>query len=191
MLRSNLAKILTTGGPFWGTSGQNWGGGGAKSYLGPPTQIFGGAMAPLAPPVPPPLLSEEEKEKFFVSRSDDNWFCSECVSFLQDSIKWGCMIGVDDISNKLDSMYDEIICWRLNLFEVPKGKAGKDFIMELDRLLSKLTFKTNWKSLSLKLIHVYIIGADFLSIFVLNILKIFFNIAIFSLENFNLTLHYN
>ena len=30
--------------------------GGAKTYLGPPTHIFGGAMAPLAPPVPPPLI---------------------------------------------------------------------------------------------------------------------------------------
>ena len=36
-----------------------------------------------------------------------------------------------------------------------------------------------------------IIGADFLSIFVLNIPRIFFNIAIFFLENFNLALHYN
>ena len=34
-------------------------------------------------------------------------------------------------------------------------------------------------------------GADFLSIFVRNIQKIFFNIAIFLLENFNLALHYN
>ena len=54
MLRSNLAKILTTACPFWGARGQNFGG--AKTYLGPPTQIFGGAMAPLAPPVPPPLM---------------------------------------------------------------------------------------------------------------------------------------
>ena len=36
-----------------------------------------------------------------------------------------------------------------------------------------------------------VIGADLLSIFVLNIPRIFFNIAIFFLENFNLALHYN
>ena len=48
-----------------------------------------------------------------------------------------------------------MICWKLNLFEVPRGKAGKDFIIELERLLSELTYKTNWKSLSLKLIHVF------------------------------------
>ena len=67
VLRSNLAKSLTTGRPFWGGgggSGQNFGGGGgggggAKTYFGPPTQILGGggAMAPWPPPpVPPPLV---------------------------------------------------------------------------------------------------------------------------------------
>ena len=54
VLRSNLAKSLTTGRPFWGGgggSGQNFGG--AKTYLGPPTQIFGGGGGPW-PPWPPP-----------------------------------------------------------------------------------------------------------------------------------------
>ena len=46
VLRSNLAMILTNGPNFGRVSGQNFGG--AKTYLGPPTQIFGGAMAPLA-----------------------------------------------------------------------------------------------------------------------------------------------
>ena len=72
-----------------------------------------------------------------------------------DRAQWGNMTGWDEISQKLDSMYQEIVCWKLNLFEVPKGKAGKDFLIELDRLLGELTYKTNWKSLSLKLIHVF------------------------------------
>ena len=101
------------------------------------------------------VLSEEEKEKYFVCKSDDKWYCCECVSFLQGAIKWGNMMGVDEIGQKLDTMYDEIVCWKLKLFEVPKGKAGKDFIVELDRLLSELTYNTNWKSLSLKLIHIF------------------------------------
>lgn len=33
------------------------------------------------------FLSEEEKEKYFVNRSNDNWYCGECVSFLQGAIK--------------------------------------------------------------------------------------------------------
>ena len=101
------------------------------------------------------VLSEDEKNKFFVIKSDDPWHCAECASFLQGSIKWGNMVGSDEISQQLDSMCNEMVCWKLNLFEVPRGKAGKDFINELERLLSELTYKTNWKSLSLKLIHVF------------------------------------
>ena len=82
-------------------------------------------------------------------KSVDKWYCSECVQLLQGAIKWGNMTGWDEISQKLDSMYQELVCWKLNLFEVPKGKAGKDFLVELDRLLGELTYKTNWKSLSL------------------------------------------
>ncbi len=42
------------------------------------------------------------------------------------------------------------------MFEVPKGNTGKNFIKELERLLSEFTHSTKWKALSLKLIHVYI-----------------------------------
>ncbi len=78
------------------------------------------------------VLSEEEKEKYFIQLSNDKWYCKDCVLFLQGGSKWGEMIGFDEISSKLDAMYDEIICWRLNLFDVPRGKAGKDFIEELN-----------------------------------------------------------
>ena len=88
-------------------------------------------------------------------KSVDPWHCCVFTQFIQGAIKWGNMTGWVEIGEKLDSMYQEIVCWKLNLFEVPKGKAGKDFITELDRLLSELTFRTNWKSLSLKLIHVF------------------------------------
>ena len=69
-------------------------------------------------------------------KSVEPWYCCVCAQFLQGAIKWGNMTGWIEISEKLDSMYQEIVCWKLNLFEVPKGKAGKDFIIELDRLLS-------------------------------------------------------
>ena len=50
------------------------------------------------------VLSEDEKNKFFVIKSDDPWHCAECASFLQGSIKWGNMVGSDEISQQLDSM---------------------------------------------------------------------------------------
>ncbi len=72
------------------------------------------------------VLSEEEKEKYCIQRSNDMWFCKNCVLFLQGGIKWGEMIGFDEISSKLDAMYDEIICWRLNLFNVVTQRKGRE-----------------------------------------------------------------
>ena len=46
------------------------------------------------------VLSEEEKEKYFVKKSVDKWYCSECVCFLQDALKWGNMMGWDVINQK-------------------------------------------------------------------------------------------
>ena len=40
---------------FAGTGG--WIIGGAKGYVGPPSQIIGGAWPPLAPPLPTPMSS--------------------------------------------------------------------------------------------------------------------------------------
>ncbi len=61
------------------------------------------------------------------------------------------MLGETEITSKLDQAYDEMVYWKNNLFEVPKGKAGKNFIIELERILSEFIYNTKWKSLSLKL----------------------------------------
>ena len=101
------------------------------------------------------VLSEEEQLKFFENQSSDQWYCKECVRRLQESIRWGRMIGEDEIGAKLDDVYNEMITWKSNLFEVPRGKAGKEFIEEVSRILSEFTYNTKWKPLSLKLVHVF------------------------------------
>ena len=74
------------------------------------------------------VLSEEEKDKYFVRKSVDNWYCCDCVQFLQGAIKWGNMIGWDEIS--------------LNQF-----KAGfnlqRDPVLEAQHLRS--TQRQSWK----------------------------------------------
>jgi len=32
--------------------------------------------------------------------------------------------------------YDEVVHWRSNLFPVPRGKVGKEFVQELAQLIS-------------------------------------------------------
>ena len=54
VLRSNLAKILTTGHPFWGGQWSKFWGGGPKHALAHPLRFLGGPWPPCPPPPPPP-----------------------------------------------------------------------------------------------------------------------------------------
>ena len=49
------------------------------------------------------------------------------------NFKWGEVDG-DVFCSNINSAYAEIVHWRRNLFLVPSGKAGKEFILELTRL---------------------------------------------------------
>ena len=55
----------------------------------------------------------------------------ECHSL---SFVWGCHEG-DAFCRLIDDTYKEVIHWRRNLFKVPTGKNGNDFVCELARLL--------------------------------------------------------
>ena len=39
---------------------------------------------------------------------------------------------------------------------LPRGKAARDFLTELTRLINLFTFDTKWKPLALKFVHVFI-----------------------------------
>ena len=43
----------------------------------------------------------------------------------------------------------------MNLFEVPRGKAGKDIITEITRLLSLINTRTQWESLALNILMIF------------------------------------
>lgn len=42
------------------------------------------------------------------------------------------------------------------MFEVPRGRAGKEFIEELTRLFNLFIYKTKWRPVALKLVHVFL-----------------------------------
>ena len=60
------------------------------------------------------------------------------------------------IRNKISEIYEEIIKWRKNLFLVPPGKSGTDFIKELTRLLQLFVDETKWMRLALARVHIFI-----------------------------------
>ena len=47
---------------------------------------------------------------------------------------WGRQTG-DQICRVINSIYQEVFCWRCNLFKVPSGKVGREFVNEMARLL--------------------------------------------------------
>ena len=66
----------------------------------------------------------------------ENWFCTDCRSYLETSIKWGSMTGEYEIGAILNEIYKEVIGWQNNCFMVPRGKVGKDLLDEITRLLN-------------------------------------------------------
>ena len=56
----------------------------------------------------------------------------------------------------ISSTYDEVTKWKKNLFMMPRGKSGIDFIKELTRLLYLFIDDTKWSRVALALIHIYI-----------------------------------
>ena len=87
----------------------------------------------------------------------EKWFCTKCRSLLETNIRLGTLSGEDEIGEVLDGIYKEIISWRKNCFLVPnRGKAGKDLIEEITRLINFYNFDTHWKNLSLKLAMIFL-----------------------------------
>ena len=52
--------------------------------------------------------------------------------------------------------YADIVTWNKNMFEPPKGKAGKDFVIEITRLMQLFNNRTKWESLALQLLNIFI-----------------------------------
>ena len=53
-------------------------------------------------------------------------------------------------------MYDEILTWKKNIFSVPRGQAGNDFVKELTRLINLFVCSTEWERLALSIVHVFL-----------------------------------
>ena len=97
-------------------------------------------------------------EEVFKSLKDSNepWYCTLCLAIQANKIKWGDKEGEVAIRKTISSIYNELTKWRKNLFLVPRGKAGMDFIKEIARLIRLFTVPTKWTRLALAKVHIFI-----------------------------------
>ena len=49
-----------------------------------------------------------------------------------------------------DNAYNELVHWKINLFDLPKGASGKTFINELTKLINKWFSKSSDQNISFK-----------------------------------------
>ena len=96
-----------------------------------------------------------DREYEHLSKSEDPWNCHVCNTPLPDLL-FGRLSGHQEISDFLDRTYSEIVTWQKNFFMLPRGKAARDFLTELTRLINLFMFDTKWKPLALKFVHVFI-----------------------------------
>lgn len=68
------------------------------------------------------------------------------------SFKWGERDGTA-FTNDLDKAYEKIVFWKKNLFILPTGNAGKNYIKEVTKLLNAWTQDSPLRQVSLKAIH--------------------------------------
>ena len=70
-----------------------------------------------------------------------------------DEILWGNM-PYHMLLNIVNTMYDEIVTYRRNLFKVPSGKSGKTLIEELTFWLRQFNMSSKLNSIALKMLSL-------------------------------------
>ena len=70
---------------------------------------------------------------------------SECVFLWED-------IDGETFSHTIQCCYDELVHWKKDLFKIPSGRSGKEFIVEMTRLLNAYTNSSTQESIVFKAI---------------------------------------
>ena len=105
-------------------------------------------------------LNLSDEEYMVLTEDHDNpWFCARCMNIKANKIRWGEYEGETEIKSLIKSIYDQILNWKNNIFSLPRGKCGVDFVKELTRLINLSVRKSGWERLALSLVHIYHISA--------------------------------
>ena len=70
------------------------------------------------------------------------------------SFTWGDVNGME-VEKELDSIYKEVVFWKKNLFLLPSGKVGKEFVAEMTRLVESFANATSLEGIAMKALVVF------------------------------------
>ena len=83
-----------------------------------------------------------------MERDNEDYLCPVCLATAEAAVQlppytplstefsWSDYVDGATFSQKVTDAYDEVVHWRSNLFLVPYGRIGKEFVQELSRLIS-------------------------------------------------------
>ena len=68
------------------------------------------------------------------------------------NFKWNQVEG-EKFFNDLNTVYDKIVYWKKNLFILPSGRGGKQYVKELTRIINSWTNNSPLRTIAMKAIH--------------------------------------
>ena len=102
------------------------------------------------------------------SKDNEKYVCPLCLRSSSDqfiqwafpdkspaSFQWGSCSG-PEFCDTVSCVYDEIVHWKRNLFQVPSGCSGKAFVLELSRLYQAYADCSSLESITLKACSVLV-----------------------------------
>ena len=73
---------------------------------------------------------------------------------VRSRMKWGVLSGYNNIEEKLNSAYNEVVKWNKNFFKIALGSCGKKLVEEACKLVSLYNGKGEWEHLAIKALIV-------------------------------------
>ena len=95
--------------------------------------------------------------------SNEGWLCNSCnpnyvppqPNRAVNGIKWGSLSNIEDIKTEIESIHSKIVSWNKNIFAVPRGKAGKEFISECTHLVRLFNSRNKWEPVALNMLMIF------------------------------------
>ena len=63
--------------------------------------------------------------------------------------------GISEINAIIENIYVKITTWKMNLFELPRGKSGKDYIEEAINMLRLFNQRTSWEPIAINILQLF------------------------------------